>query len=82
MPDTARSLGVTDPFDPVQNLNGSARYLARQLEHFGNVRLALGAYNAGPERLRLGLASAPASTRDYVRRVLRFEREYREARLP
>ena len=82
MPETARSLGVTNPFDPRQNLDASACYLARQLERFGSVRLALGAYNAGPHRVRLGLAGAPASTRDYVRRVLRFEREYREAQLP
>ena len=82
MPATARSLGVSDPFDPIQNLDGSARYLARQIERFGSLRLALGAYNAGPDRLRLGLASAPAETRDYVKTVLRFEREYREARLP
>jgi soluble lytic murein transglycosylase-like protein len=82
MPATARSLGVRDSFDPIQNLDGSARYLAEQLERFGKVRLALGAYNAGPERMRLGMAAAPAETRDYVRRVLRFEREYRVSGLP
>jgi soluble lytic murein transglycosylase-like protein len=82
MPATARSLGVTDPFDAIQNLDGAARYLARQLDRFGSVRLALGAYHAGPQRISLGLAAAPASTRDYVRRVLRFERQYRDERLP
>lgn len=82
MPATARSLGVRNSFDPLQNLDGSARYLATQLDSFGNVRLALGAYHAGPQRMRLGMARAPRTTRDYVRRVLRFEREYRAANLP
>lgn len=48
MPDTARSLGV-DPHDSRQNLDGSARYLLMMLDRFGDSRLALAAYNAGPE---------------------------------
>ena len=48
MPDTARVLGV-DPHDPRQNLDGSARYLLMMLDRFGDSRLALAAYNAGPE---------------------------------
>ena len=52
MPGTARALGVTDPFDPVANLDGAARYFTRQLERFGGrIDLALAAYNAGPERV-------------------------------
>lgn len=51
MPATARDLGV-DPFDPLQNLDGSARYLATMLELFGDPRLALAAYNAGPDAVR------------------------------
>ena len=47
MPQTARLLGV-DASDPVQNLDGGARYLARQFKTFGDWRLALAAYNAGP----------------------------------
>ncbi len=82
MPHTARALGVRDVFDPLQNLDGSARYLAEQLERFGEVRLALAAYNAGPHRRRFGMSGAPGETRDYVRRVLRFEREYRATNLP
>lgn len=49
MPATARDLGV-DPRDPLQNLDGSARYLAMMLETFGDPHLALAAYNAGPMR--------------------------------
>ncbi|MBM9595047.1 lytic transglycosylase domain-containing protein [Rhodobacteraceae bacterium MCCB 386] len=51
MPDTARALGVTDAFDPAQNLDGAARYLTTQLARFGDVHLALAAYNAGPHRV-------------------------------
>ena len=47
MPGTAQRLRV-DPHDPVQNLDGGARYLARQYKKFGDWRLALAAYNAGP----------------------------------
>ncbi|ADO69223.1 lytic transglycosylase domain-containing protein [Stigmatella aurantiaca] len=48
MPGTARMLKVEDPFEPVTALDGSARYLARQLARFDDVRLAVAAYNAGP----------------------------------
>lgn len=47
MPGTASDLGV-DPRDPVQAIDGAARYLRQQLDRFGDVRLALAAYNAGP----------------------------------
>ena len=47
MPETAANLGV-DPTDPAQNLEGGARYLRAQYDRFGNWRLALAAYNAGP----------------------------------
>ena len=82
MPATARALGVADPFDPAENLDAAARYVSEQLARFRSVRLALVAYHAGPERAQAGLRAAPSSTRTYVRRVLRFEREYRERGLP
>jgi soluble lytic murein transglycosylase-like protein len=72
MPATARMLGVTDPLDPAQNLEGGARYLAQMIRQFdGNVRLALAAYNAGPGAVaRHGGVPPFRETRDYVERVL------------
>ena len=81
MPRTARELGVTQVFDAEENLDGSARYLATQLRRFGDVRMALAAYHAGPRRASRGLDRLPRSTRSYIRRVLRFEHEYRSAGL-
>lgn len=75
MPGTARGLGV-DPRDPLQNLDGGARYLRTQLEAFGRVDLALAAYNAGPGRVRsAGGIPNIVETQLYVTRVLeRYER--------
>lgn len=71
MPGTAAELGVVDRFDPADNLAGGANYLARQLHRFGDVRLALAAYNAGPERVaRLGRIPNIAETRAYVVAVI------------
>jgi soluble lytic murein transglycosylase-like protein len=75
MPGTARGLGV-DPRDPLQNLDGGARYLRTQLDAFGRVDLALAAYNAGPGRVRsAGGIPGIVETQLYVTRVLeRYER--------
>ena len=70
MPGTARLLGV-DPRDPVQNLDGGARYLAEQYRAFGDWRLALAAYNAGPEAVRkYGGVPPYRETRGYVTAIL------------
>ena len=67
MPQTARLLGV-DPTDPKQNLEGGARYLARQYRKFGSWPLALAAYNAGPEAVvKHGGVPPYEETRNYVR---------------
>jgi len=69
MPATARDLGV-DPRDPLQNLDGSARYLAMMLELFGDPRLALAAYNAGPDAVRQYNGIPPyRETQNHVARV-------------
>ena len=71
MPATARDLGV-NPADPVQNLQGGARYLRYLLDTFnGDVEKALAAYNAGPARVqRAGGVPAIAETRAYVASIV------------
>lgn len=70
MPATARDLGV-DPRDPLQNLDGAARYLAMMLDTFGDPRLALAAYNAGPDAVRQYGGIPPyRETQNHVARVM------------
>jgi len=72
MPETARELGVTNPFDPEENISGGTRYLAQLLkQNGGNLRLALASYNAGPGAVRQfgGVPPFP-ETRSFVRKVL------------
>ena len=67
MPQTARMLRV-DPSDPYENLDGGARYLFEQYREFGSWRLALAAYNAGPEAVKKHGGVPPyKETRDYVK---------------
>lgn len=71
MPGTAADLGVTDRFDVTANLRGGADYLARQIRRFGDLRLALAAYNSGPDRVaRLGRIPNITETRHYVAAVI------------
>lgn len=69
MPETAALLGV-DPGDPLQNLEGGARYLRMMYERYGNWRLALAAYNAGPGAVDQHNGVPPyAETMNYVQVV-------------
>ncbi|HEY9084341.1 MAG TPA: lytic transglycosylase domain-containing protein [Candidatus Tyrphobacter sp.] len=71
MPGTARALGVPDPYDPIANVSGGVRYLRGLLERFGNLRLALAAYNAGPAAVeRYGGVPPFTQTQRYVEGVL------------
>lgn len=71
MPATAAELGVADRLDPRANLRGGAAYLARQVLRFGDLRLALAAYNAGPARVaRLGRIPPIPETQAYVSAVV------------
>lgn len=70
MPGTAAELGV-DPRDPLQNLDGAARYLAQQYRDFGDWKLATAAYNAGPGNVRKYGGVPPfAETQNYVAKLL------------
>jgi soluble lytic murein transglycosylase-like protein len=70
MPATARRLGV-DIDNPHQNLEGGARYLRQMYDRFGSWRLALAAYNAGPEAVdRHGGVPPYSETQNYVRVIL------------
>ena len=78
MPSTAAGLGVGDPTDPAQAIEGGARYLRQQLDRFGgDPAKALAAYNAGPGAVqRFGGVPPYAETQAYVQRVLGYAREY------
>jgi soluble lytic murein transglycosylase-like protein len=78
MPGTAASLGVTDPLDPAQSIEGGARYLGQMMREFGgNTEEALAAYNAGPGAVqRYGGVPPYAETQQYVTKVLGYAAEY------
>lgn len=88
MDGTARGLGVSDPFDPAQNIDGGTKYLSYQLERFGGeVAMALAAYNAGPSRVaRLGVSNdaellaeahlLPSETQAYIYKVMNARKKY------
>jgi len=71
MPATAQQFGVTDPFDPAQNIDAGVRYLAQLMNQFGDPQLALAAYNWGPGNVaKYGTSNWPAETANYVSSIL------------
>ena len=79
MPKTATELGVTDPFDPRQNIIAGTRYLSRLLDRYqGNQKLALAAYNWGMGNLEKNPSALPRETRNYIVRVEKRLRTYQE----
>jgi len=73
MPSTAKGLGVTDPMDPKQNIEGGVKYLKSMLDRFhGNTILALAAYNAGPNAVSKYDGVPPyKETQNYVKSILK-----------
>jgi len=72
MPETARELGITNPFDPEENISGGTKYLAMLLaQNAGNLSRALASYNAGPGAVRQhgGIPPFP-ETKNFVKKVL------------
>ena len=76
MPKTAAELGVTNPFDPAQSIEGGSRYLRQLLNRYqGNRRLALAAYNWGMGNLEKRPEALPKETQHYI---LKVEKVYNE----
>ena len=78
MPETAREVGVRNPFDPTESIHGGALYLRKMLDSFDlNLDYALAAYNAGPNAVRKYGGIPPyAETLNYVKRVKHYFEHY------
>lgn len=80
MPETARSLGVSDPYDPEQNIMGGAKCIAQKLKEFnGDVELALAAYNAGSGAVKRA-GGIPARCKSYIKKVLSYQEAFETAK--
>ncbi|MFA5516212.1 MAG: lytic transglycosylase domain-containing protein [Desulfuromonadales bacterium] len=80
IPETARDMQVTNPFNPEDNIRGGSRYLRMMLNQFNDdLELALAAYNAGPATVRRYGGIPPfEETKTYVERVKKYLLDYRQ----
>ncbi len=79
MPSTARSLNVSRPLDPRQNIVGGVKYIKGLLASYGDLRLALAAYNAGPGAVEKFSGIPPyRETIQYVKKVIRYYRKFKK----
>lgn len=75
MPGTARELGVTNAYDVNENVDGGTKYLKQMLDTFGNYKMALAAYNAGPGAVQKSgenIDELPGETQNYVAKVSQY----------
>lgn len=78
MPDTASDMEVDDPFNPEKNIFGGTRYLSKMMERFNNdMKLALAAYNAGPDKVDEYKGVPPfKETKTFIDRVIKYIEKY------
>ncbi|MBA4394064.1 MAG: hypothetical protein C0407_10970 [Desulfobacca sp.] len=81
-PDTARELGIKDPFNPKNNIDGGVQYLKDLMDTFkGDKKLALAAYNAGPTQVYRHNGVPPfKDTKKYIKQVIRYTVYYQQNR--
>ncbi|MFN3406814.1 MAG: lytic transglycosylase domain-containing protein [Caldimicrobium sp.] len=82
IPSTAKLVGLSNPFDPVENIYGGAKYLKWLLDEFKDLKLSLAAYNAGPEAVKQYGGIPPyQETQNYVQNVLYYYNLYKNKTL-
>ncbi len=82
MPGTAEAMEVDDPYNPEKNIFGGTKYLSKMMERYNNdVRLALAAYNAGPENVDKYKNVPPFNeTKTFIERVMKYYGKYQAAK--